>query len=136
MIKKGCMLSIIIIFLTIFLTGCQEQTAVDTSSNKVKVDSDLVQLVQGKLNKIKDGDKVIRVEVEYRFKNIAGRIINIDTTVEFYDKNDELVATVDGIEITPMPANYEEIGTNIASYDGENVAEIAYAKLIVKEMEF
>ena len=130
-------ISILIIFIIAFLSGCQQQgTITDDNLNNVMLESDIVELVYSIINFNKDDqNKIFSVEVQYRFRNIANRNIEINVFAEFYDTKDNLLAKEGPKEII-IPKGWTEQGTspaNILTYYGENAAEVDYVKLIVEE---
>ncbi|NHJ40550.1 MAG: hypothetical protein FK731_11005 [Asgard group archaeon] len=129
-------ISILIIFIITFLSGCQQQgTITDDTLNNVMLESDLVELVYSIINFNKDDqNKIFSVEVQYRFRNIANRNIEINVFAEFYDIKDNLLAKEGPKEIY-IPKGWTEQGispANILTYYGENAAEVDYVKLIVE----
>lgn len=135
MIKKGCVISTLILFSLVSLSGCQEQTSTDVNANfeNIELESDLVKLVYGNFSIIKDRNVVTRVEVEYLLKNIAGREVRLKVTVEFYDKENNLLFRSPYKEINLLK-DYEEKLVNTAIYDGVFVSEVDHAKIIVEEV--
>ena len=134
MIKKGCILFILLLFLLVFLSGCQEQKSinVDEDFENIELESDLVKLVYGNFSIVKDKNVIIRAEVEYLLKNIAGRDVRLNVAVDFYDKENNLLFKSPYKEID-LPKDYEEQIVNTAVYDGDFVSEVEHAKIIVEE---
>lgn len=134
MIKKGCILFILLLFLLVFLSGCQEQKSinVDEGFENIELESDLVKLVYGNFSIVKDKNVIIRAEVEYLLKNIAGRDVRLNVAVDFYDKENNLLFKSPYKEID-LPKDYEEQIVNTAVYDGDFVSEVEHAKIIVEE---
>ena len=135
MVKKGCILSVFLLFSLIFLGGCQEQksTNVNASFDNIELISDLVKLAYGNLSIVKDRTVVTRAEVEYLLKNIAGRDVRLKVTVEFYDKENNLLFKSPYKEID-LPVGYEEKLVNTATYDGDFVSEVDHVKIVVEEI--
>ena len=128
---------ILIIFIIALLSGCQQQgTITDNNLNDVMLESDLVELVYSIINFNKDDqNEIFSSEVQYRFRNIANRNIEIKVFAEFYDIKDNLLAKEGPKEIY-IPKGWTEQGTspaNIITYYGEDAAEIDYVKIIVEE---
>jgi len=134
MIKKGCILFILLLFLLVFLSGCQEQKSINVNEDfeNIELESDLVKLVYGNFSIVKDKNVIIRAEVEYLLKNIAGRDVRLNVTVDFYDKENNLLFKSPYKEID-LPKDYEEQIVNTAVYDGDFVSEVEHAKIIVEE---
>ena len=134
MIKKGCILFILLLFLLVFLSGCQEQKSINVNEGfeNIELESDLVKLVYGNFSIVKDKNVIIRAEVEYLLKNIAGRDVRLNVTVDFYDKENNLLFKSPYKEID-LPKDYEEQIVNTAVYDGDFVSEVEHAKIIVEE---
>jgi hypothetical protein len=128
----------LMVFITLFLSGCQQEgTSTDENFDNIYLDSDIVELVFSKMNLNKDEKGVILgVEVQYRFKNIANRKIDINVYAEFYDKEDNLLAREGPKEIT-IPKGWTEQGlspANIINYSGEEAREVDYVNIAVEEI--
>ena len=118
------------------LSGCLEQNNKNSGPviENVELESnDLVTLAYGKLTLYKEDDVVLRAKVDYRLKNIANRVLNLNVTVEFYDKNDTLVNVSETRWIENLRIGYTEAQVNSAVYDGENVSKVDHAKIVVVE---
>jgi len=95
----------------------------------------LVELIHSNITKRTDGEKILKIDVEYLFKNIAGRNINIKVFVEFYNKNNDLLYT-GGPKYITLLDGWKEQGVspaNIISYSGKRVDEVNHIKIIVSE---
>lgn len=130
-------ISILTLFIITFLSGCQQQgTITDNNLNNVILESDLVELVYSIINFNKDDqNEIFSVEVQYRFRNIVNRNIEIKVFAEFYDIKDNLLAKEGPKEIY-IPEGWTEQGTspaNIITYYGEDAEEVDYVKIIVEE---
>ena len=128
-----------VILITILLSGCQEESNnTEQETKTVFLDSNLVQLIHGNLTFNLDNGIVKSASVEYLFKNLLDRQLELNVSAEFYDKNDNLLETV-GTKDIVLPAFYEEQGisplTNIITYDGLNASDVEYVKLIIEEKE-
>jgi hypothetical protein len=127
----------LLLLATLFLSGCQQEgTSTDENFDNIYLDSDIVELVYSKmsLNKNEKGI-ILDVEVQYRFKNIANRKIDINVFAEFYDKEDTLLAREGPKEIT-IPKGWTEQGlspANIINYSGEKSPSVDYVKIVVEE---
>ena len=135
--KKGLLIINLIILFIIVLSGCQEQKATTTGKKfeNITLESDVVELVDASLKFNEDNNVKLRVDVEYLFRNIAGREITITITVEFYDKNNKLLST-EGPKYITLLKDYTEtsiLGANIISYSGENASEVDHVKIIAVE---
>ena len=134
--KNLLVLGFLVILITSFISGCQEQEAVKTSNlEKIKFESELVELIYSNITKHIDGEEVLRAEVEYLFKNIAGRDINLTVFVEFYNINNELLYT-GGPKYINLLDGWTEHGispTNTISYSGKRADEVDYVKIIASE---
>jgi len=129
---------ILIVLITLFLSGCQQEgTSTDKNFDNIYLDSDIVELVFSKIILNKDEKGVILgVEVQYRFKNIANRKIDINVYAEFYDKEDNLLTREGPKEIT-IPKGWTEQGlspANIINYSGEEAREVDYVNIVVEEI--
>ena len=136
--KKSILLIGIIILLIInLLSGCQQEgTSSDEHVNNIYLNSDIVKFVYSKINYNKDEKgEILGVELQYRFKNIANRAIDINVFAEFYDKDDNLLAREGPKEIT-IPKGWTEQGispANIITYTGEMSTSIDYVEIVVEE---
>jgi len=135
--KIPCLLLIAIIITIAFLSGCEQKgTEVENSSKLITLDSKVVELVYSSLNFTKDhSGNIVRADVEYLFKNIANRAVNVEVFVKFYDKNNNLLATVGSKEID-LPTDWTEHGispANIISYDGKDAMKVDHAKIVANE---
>ena len=129
-----CMITV---FLMTFLSGCQQEgTTTDKNFDNIILDSDVVKLVYSDINFNKDDNGIIlNVEVQYRFKNIVDRNIDINVFAEFYDKDNNLLAKVGPKEIS-IPKGWTEQGispANIISYSGKNAALVEHVNILVEE---
>ena len=135
--KRLLLVTIMIFFVTIFFCGCQEQEAI-TSQNSFKgitFESSVAELVNASLDIHEENNILTRVDVKYLFHNIADKDLEIYVTVEYYNKDDNLLAT-EGPKIISLPEGYTEqviLPANIISYSGEKVSEVEYVKIIAKE---
>jgi hypothetical protein len=141
-------LGIVIVLLLTGLSGCEEQ-GVTTENNfeNVYLDSNLVRLVYANLSfderrEINDELEPVmvkkQVNLEYLFENIAGRDIIFNVTVEFYDDNDLLIKSIRPVpwkNINLPEGHIETISMkNEASYAGEKVKDISYARIVIQPM--
>ena len=111
-------------------------TSTDENFNNILFDSDIVELVYSKMNINKDDQgSILSVDVQYRFRNIADRNIEINVFVEFYDIEDNFL-TREGPKEISIPKGWTEQGispANIIKYSGEKSSLIEYLKIIVEE---
>ena len=142
---KNLLIGLIVILLIIGLSGCEEQ-GVTTENNfeNVFLDSDIVKLAYANLSfvekrEINDDLEPVMVKkqanLEYLFENIAGRDIEFNVTVEFYDVNDSLIKSVTPVphKINLLKGHTESITMkNEATYSGNNVKDISYARILVQ----
>lgn len=138
MIKKIPILILISVILAVIsLSGCEQKGAeVQNSSKLIALDSRVVELAYSSLNFTKDSSgNIIRADVEYLFKNIANKPVDVQVFVKFYDKNDNLLATGGPKEIN-LPEGYTEqiiSPANIISYDGKDAAKVDHVTITAKE---
>ena len=136
--KINWVLVCIVILFVGFLSGCQEAstTTENNISNKIELESDVVELAYANINQHTDGTKTVQVDVEYLFKNIADRVVSIEITVEFYDENNNLIYTGGPKHMTNLPVGYVEtniLPINTIVYSGEDAYKIDHIKIIVEE---
>lgn len=99
-------------------------------SNKVILDSDIVEFAYVSLNRTIDN-----VTVSWLFHNIAGRMLNLSITAEFYDKKGDILFSKTN-ELLKFPVNYTEyllLPANRIIYDGPYVSEVDHVVLHVVE---
>jgi len=135
--KSVFVIALSIILTMIIFSGCQEQnTDVGTTFEGISLESSIVELVNASLDPHRNKANIIdRVDVGYLFHNVAGRDITVNVTVEFYDTDDNILAT-GGPKYISLLKDYTEQGfgpANIISYDGNNVALIDHVKIIAVE---
>ncbi len=142
---KQVLLGLIILLLLTGLSGCEEQ-GVTTENNfeNVFLDSDIVKLAYANLSfvekrEINDDLEPVMVKkqanLEYLFENIAGRDIEFNVTVEFYDENDSLIKSVIPVpyKINLLEGHTESLTMkNEALYRGNKVKDISYARIVVQ----
>ena len=139
LMKKSILLiCTIVILVTMLLCGCQEESNTKQEAKNVFLDSNLVQLIHSNLTFNLDNGIIKSASVEYLFKNLLDRQLEINVSAQFYDKNDNLLGTI-GTKDIVLPPLYEETGisplTNVITYDGLNVSDVDYVRLIVEEKE-
>jgi len=130
-----CIAFIITVMIIVGFSGCQENNPNNNSFEGIKLVSNIVELVHSSKEIIKDNNEIIRVDVEYLFHNIAGRDINFNVYVEFYDKDNNLLNTSSQKEFS-IPDGYTEttvLPANIISYDGDVVNKVDH--VIIKTIE-
>jgi len=136
--KINWILVCVVILFVGFLSGCQEPstTTENNISNKIDLESDVVELAYANINQHIEGTKTVQVDVEYLFKNVADRIISIEITAEFYDENNNLIYTGGPKYMTNLPVGYVEtniLPVNIMSYSGEDAYKVDHIKIVVEE---
>jgi len=91
--KHALLVVFSIILAVVVLSGCGgNQTATETDEfENIEFESDIVELVHGQVVKKIDKGILIGIDVEYLFKNIADRDIEVKVNLEFYDKNDNII---------------------------------------------
>jgi hypothetical protein len=134
-------IGIIIIIISIVSSGCLEQEKrKDTKFDGVYLESNVVELAYAfldfhtKYNIEKEKNIVEKVEVKYRFHNIAGRDININVTVNFYDTNNTLLDSKYQKSINNLFKDYTETMLNTVAYDGKKVTKVDHVKIIALEI--
>jgi hypothetical protein len=125
-------LCIILIFLCI---GCTEKQEDELTFDNITLESNVVELINASMNyKYDKTETITRVEVIYLFKNIADYIIEkLNITVQFFDKNNNLIATAGPKYIRNLPVNYVETSimeANKIIYEGPKSNLIDHCKII------
>jgi hypothetical protein len=141
--NKFILLGVSIIMIVAFLCGCQEEAVTTKDQFKnITLESTIVELVNGSLafhtkqdftDDFEPIELVDQVDVQYRLHNIAKRAINVNVTLEFYDRNDALIASINGPTINNFLDDYTERLANTVTYNGAKVAEVDHVKIIVFE---
>jgi len=134
--KKLLIFGFLIICLILIFSGCQDQKAIENSYLEgIEFDSEIVELIHSEVIKHTQDNKVLSIDVEYLFKNIAGRDLNLKIFVEFYDK-DNLLLYTGGPRYIILPAGWIEQGvspTNIISYSGKQANNVDHVKINASE---
>jgi len=139
-------LGIVIIFVLVGLSGCEEQgTTTQQSFENVQFESDVVDLAYANVTFFEEKEfteelepimVVNKVEVKYLFHNKLDRRINVSVTVEFYSDQDTIVHRVGPRVIHGLLKDYTErqfTDVNIAYCEGEKASKISYVKIIAYE---
>ena len=126
-----------IILAVVVLSGCGgNQTATETDEfENIEFESDIVELVHGQVVKKIDKGILIGIDVEYLFKNIADRDIEVKVNLEFYDRNDNIIFR-GGPKWIVLPDGYTEtqvLGANIISYNGKYIKDVDHVKIFAVE---
>jgi len=137
--KKIKIISISIIVLFLILCGCQEQNETQKKpiADNIEFESDIVELLRADFIEHVDNSVLLKVEVKYLLKNIAGRVLDINRSIEFYDVENNLLFTSATLQFLRMADGYEETefeATNSITYAGENASDVDHAKIIVEEI--
>jgi hypothetical protein len=83
-----------------------------------------------------DENIIVRVEVNYLFRNLLNEQVELEITVEFYDKNDNLLHT-GGPKYIDLPPLYSEVNilpANSIDYFGENVELVDHIVIVVERI--
>lgn len=135
--KHALLVVFSIILAVVVLSGCGgNQTATETDEfENIEFESDIVELVHGQVVKKIDKGILIGIDVEYLFKNIADRDIEVKVNLEFYDKNDNIIFR-GGPKWIVLPDGYTEtqvLGANIISYNGKYTKDVDHVKIFAVE---
>ena len=127
--KDLLVLGIVIILVTIFFSGCQEEaTSVEKTFENIYFYSDILELVNGSVDVTEDREIITKVETTLYFKNLLDETINVTYIVEFCNKNDNVLYNKT-YKIKYFPAGYTEILPDVFSYHGENVADFDHVNI-------
>ena len=146
--KKNIILSsLIIVIITLTICGCNEQESVKTEENKNKVTliSDLVELAESNFEIIKEQQynedcecfqEVVKgAEVTYLLHNRLDRYIRVRIEAEFYDNDNNIIAT-GGPKWISLIEDHTEVGIfepNTIRYSGSDAEKITHVILIAEE---
>ena len=138
--KDLLILGFVISTVLVAFSGCQEQgVTTDENFEGIYLESNVVELAYATLefhttyDFEHEEDIIEKVDVKYLFHNIAGRDININVTVKFYDKDNNLLELIVGQKTSNLFKDYTESMVNIISYSGEQVTEVDHVKIIAIE---
>jgi hypothetical protein len=139
--KKGLLLvSIVVMMVSVTLSGCQESNSVKTQKTpqNVFLDSTIVEFANVSYDETfnKSGG-LDGVMIGWMFHNIAGREISAKINVQFYDKNNNFLYN-ETRKILQMPAGYTEQyfspGANRVIYNGPEAPFIDHVVISVTEI--
>ena len=140
--RNLCILLSIIVLVIASFSGCfGNNDDTGTQDTGVTLESEIVEFTYSAVEAIKDSGVIVRIEVQYLFRNIANRNIRFNVTAWFYDKDDNLLYnTSDNPKDFTFPDGYYETYTdaglapsNIISYDGEYVTNVDH--VVIKAIE-
>ena len=138
--KDLLILGFVISTVLVAFSGCQEQgVTTDENFEGIYLESNVVELAYATLefhttyDFEHEKDIIEKVDVKYLFHNIAGRDIDINVTVNFYDKDNNLLESVVGQKTSNLFKDYTESMVNIISYSGERVTEVDHVKITAIE---
>ena len=137
--KKNWWMIICIIISVVFLCGCQEPPDDNRSAinENIELESDIVDFVYADIIEHKEGGNVLRVDVEYLFTNIAGRIVSFNVNAEFYDVENNLLYTGGPKQFLNLAVGYSETvvneNFNKITYDGEDADLVDHVKIVIEE---
>ncbi len=138
--KSLFMIGFVICIALVAFSGCQEQgVTTDENFEGIYLESSVVELAYAtlELHTIYDfeyeEDIIEKVDVKYLFHNIANRDVDITVTVNFYDKDNNLLESATQQKTSNLFKDYTESMANIVSYSGERVTEADHVKIIAIE---
>ncbi|MCK4365138.1 MAG: hypothetical protein KAW45_03740 [Thermoplasmatales archaeon] len=140
--RNLCIILSIIISVTASFSGCfDDNDDATTQDTGVTLESEIVEFIYSNLEYTRDSGEIVRIEVQYLFKNIANRRIHFNVTAWFYDKDDNLLHnTSDNPKDFEFPDGYYEtypdaglLPVNIISYNGEYVEDVDH--VVIKAIE-
>ena len=138
--KSLFMIGFVICIALVAFSGCQEQgVTTDENFEGIYLESSVVELAYAtlELHTIYDfeyeEDIIEKVDVKYLFHNIANRDVDITVTVNFYDKDNNLLGSAAQQKTSNLFKDYTESMANIVSYNGERVTEVDHVKIIAIE---
>ena len=149
--EDGCMKKLVVFICLLsalfLMSGCITQNSgTNERFENISLESSVVELANASIIKHEGYDfdeygepipVIEKVDVNYLFHNIAGRTVNISVTVEYYDKDNNLLYTGGPKVINNLLEDYTEkniFGANTISYDGSNVADVDHVKIIAIEV--
>jgi hypothetical protein len=136
--KQLTLIICLILIITTFLNGCQETESIKTNDEKkIFFESNIVELKKSDIIFHKDEDKIVSVEVNYLFKNLLNEQVELEITVEFYDKNDNLLYTGGPkyIDLIPLWSEVNILPANSIDYkDGEYVEFVDHVVIVAERI--
>lgn len=131
--------SIIMVLLSVMLSGCQDTNSVKTKQlpDNVYLDSTIVEFANVTFDKeINKSGGIESVTVGWLLHNIAGRPIDAKIDVKFFDENDLLLynktKTFNNFLTGYTEQLYKE--ANRVTYDGDDAAFVKYVIISVTEL--
>jgi hypothetical protein len=141
--KLFCKLTVLIFFL-VTLCGCFNQTTPKNKFEGIQIESSVVELAAASLDKQDlmwrypdEGDPYQvprKIAVHYLLRNIVDRTINVAVTLQFLDKNNSIVATVEGTPIYNFFEGKTEEMKNTVYYNKVGVEDVTHVKIIAVEI--
>ena len=130
---------IILLYLSVMLSGCQDTNSVKTKQipENVYLDSTIVEFANVTFdNKINNSGGIESVTVGWLFHNIAGRTIDAKIDVKFYDENNLLLYNTTKIFSNFLTGYTEQLynEANKVTYDGDDAASVKYVIISVTEI--
>lgn len=128
----------VIICVGVIFSGCQDTNSVKTKQTpeNVYLDSTIVEFANVSFDKkINKSGGIESVTVGWLLHNIAGRPINAQIDVKFYDKNDRLLYN-ETKTFNNVPIGYTEQlfqKANRVTYEGAGTAFVEYVIISVTE---
>jgi uncharacterized protein YcfL len=138
--KQVICVTMLIILACLACSGCQQTNSATTnlSSQSVSLDSTVVKFANVSLDRTsKKAGGVDSVTASWRFKNIAGRMINISIDVLFFDKSNVLLYNATRW-LRYMPKDYTEQAisptANSVTFSGEKATLVDHVVISAKEI--
>ena len=131
--KEMPIIGIGIILMTIALSGCQEEAVTtERTFEGIFFESNILELTNASLDltKGKDG-AIVRAEAIFYFRNKLDKgIANLKFSIEFCDKNNNVLHSRPYQYNTIFPAGYSESSASRVPYIGDNVGYTDHVNII------
>jgi len=136
--KKIFLYGAILISISIFLSGCQEEATVTDPESDITLISNVAELAYSNIDieYNKTGAEIAGVTVEWRLRTIVDKIISAEIIIGFYDENDIELYTETKQLLNAPPRYTEQLITpaNTVLYDGPGVSQYDHIIIYVNEI--
>jgi hypothetical protein len=134
--KKKIIITIIVLFSIVFLSGCQEEENVNAFPENISLESDIIELVYAELVEHLESGNVKQVDVQYLLKNAVDRTISFNLIADFYDEENNLLYSGQRSFENIFEGYTETVIsplTNVISYSDVNASKVDRVTLRTEE---
>lgn len=125
-------------FILTLFCGCAENEVKSISSNDVTIQSDVADLVEGKIDYfLDDSNEIFMLKVSFILHNIAGKKIDqLKITAEFYDEDNNLLGASEPKYLNNVPIDYKEQfdpNFNVFTYESTDAKNVDHVVIVAVE---